>query len=58
MIFFGLADWSLQEIVEFYASHEEAESALQAVLMDEPDWLGLLSVEVIDLGRGVQHSWN
>ena len=58
MIFFGLADWSLQEIIEFYASHEEAESALQAVLMDEPDWLGFLSVEVIDLGRGAQHSWN
>lgn len=48
VVFFGLADFSLQEVVEFYATRQEAEQTLRDVLRDEPDWreiLGLVRVE-------------
>jgi len=51
MSFWGLADHSLHEVIEFYASAEEAEQTLKLVLADEPDWAGMLEVVEIDLGR-------
>jgi hypothetical protein len=36
VIFYGLADHSLEEIVELYVSREEAERTLREVLRDEP----------------------
>ncbi|MEK6275527.1 MAG: hypothetical protein AABM30_09335 [Actinomycetota bacterium] len=55
MIFYALADSRLTdsglgEVVEFFASREEAEKALRDVLTDEPDWKGVVGVAEIDLG--------
>ena len=47
MTFYGLADYSLRdfgEVIEFYASHGEAEAALRDVLRGEPEWEGELGV--------------
>jgi hypothetical protein len=46
--FYGLADYSLEEVVELFVSRDEAERTLREVLRDEPDWreiLGLVRVE-------------
>jgi hypothetical protein len=43
MLFWGLADFSVGEIVEFYPSREDAERALRDVLADEPQWEGMLA---------------
>jgi hypothetical protein len=47
---YGLADYRLRdfgEVIEFYASRKEADAALRDVLIDEPDWVGELGVELI-----------
>jgi hypothetical protein len=54
--FYGLADYrlvgsGLGEVIEFYLSREEAESALRDVLSDEPEWEGELAVVTIELGQ-------
>jgi hypothetical protein len=51
--FYGLADYRLNdfgEVVEFYASREQAEEALRDVLRDEPDWKRFIRVAEVDLG--------
>jgi hypothetical protein len=48
VIFYGLLDRSLQEVVELFVSRDEAERTLREVLRDEPEWreiLGLVRVE-------------
>jgi hypothetical protein len=48
--FYGLADYSVQEVVEFFASREEAEKTLQDVLHDEPQWESILGLVRVELG--------
>ena len=48
--FCGLADQSLQEVVEFFATREEAERTLRQVLRDEPDWREILSLVRVEFG--------
>ena len=50
VIFFGLADYSVQEVIEFYPSREEAEETLRQVLEDEPAFENILEVVTVDLG--------
>jgi hypothetical protein len=55
VIFYGLADHRLAdselgEVVEFFASRDEADEALQQVLVDEPEWRGELGVVEVELG--------
>ena len=38
----GLADRFVDEVIETYRSREQAERALEAVLIDEPDWEGMM----------------
>jgi hypothetical protein len=51
LTFYGLADYRLNdfgEVIEFYASRQEANAALEDVLRDEPEWqgeLGIISIE-------------
>jgi hypothetical protein len=40
----GLADYFVDELIEVYASREQAERALANVLRDEPEWEGMLEV--------------
>jgi hypothetical protein len=44
----GLADHSVQDVFEFYATREEAERMLKLVLRDEPELQDMLSVVPID----------
>jgi hypothetical protein len=45
-----LTDTDLGEVVEIFASREEAEKAPRDVLADEPEWKGIIGVAEIDLG--------
>ncbi len=54
MIFYGLADsrlvgTELGEVIEMFASREQAEDALRQVLADEPSFQGVLGVVEVDL---------
>ena len=48
MIFFGLVDHDLDEVIEFYASREVADRELAEILHDEPDWLGRFEIVIVD----------
>jgi hypothetical protein len=48
---YGLADYRLRdfgEIIEFFVTREEADTALVDVLRDEPEWAGELGVVPIE----------
>ena len=47
MVFYGILDDTLKEVVELFVSREEAERTLREVLQDEPDWR-----EILGLVRG------
>jgi hypothetical protein len=55
MIFYGLADYRLLEIIDSWPRREETEEALRQVLEDEPSWIGLVGVEAVELSTP---SWN
>jgi hypothetical protein len=38
MIFWGLADYQVNEIIEVFADREDAEKTLRDCLSGEPDW--------------------
>jgi hypothetical protein len=51
LVLYGLADERANgsaEVVEFYASREEADAALEGVLEDEPGWAGEVSVVAVE----------
>jgi hypothetical protein len=43
MIFGGLLDHDLDEMIEFYPSREAAEAELAEVLADEPGWATMIT---------------
>jgi hypothetical protein len=49
MVLWGLADYFVDEIVEFYPSREAAEAALYGILRDEPEWHGMMAVLPVTL---------
>jgi hypothetical protein len=55
VILFGLADYQVQEIIEFYASREVAEETLRQVLVDEPAWIAILEIVEIELAETIMH---
>jgi hypothetical protein len=50
MIFHGLADYSVNEVIELYCSEQEAEANLSEILRDEPGWAGTLEVVEVEFG--------
>jgi hypothetical protein len=40
----ALADHFVDEVIQLYRSREQAERALEAVLVDEPEWEGMFEV--------------
>ncbi len=48
MQFYGLHDRDLAEIVEFYASLEDADRELREIVHDEPDWTGRYGIVLAD----------
>jgi hypothetical protein len=54
---YGLADYRLNdfgEIIEFYVSRDEADTALRDVLTDEPTWVGELGVVPVEFPISLQ----
>jgi hypothetical protein len=49
MLFYGIADYTVNEILVWYVTREEAEDALARVLIDEPDWEPTVGVETVEL---------
>jgi hypothetical protein len=47
--FFGIADYELNEIIDFWPSRDDAEQALADVLRDEPEWVGMVGVESVEI---------
>ena len=44
VLFYGLLDHELQEMIEFYPSREAAEAELAEILGDNPGWVSKLEV--------------
>jgi hypothetical protein len=49
----GLADHFVDEVIEIYRSRELAERALDKVLKDEPEWVGMM--EVVPVPAAASH---
>ena len=50
MIFYGLADCFVNEVIDFYASRQEAEATLAQVIADQPEFERTLAVVSVDFG--------
>jgi hypothetical protein len=48
MVFYGVLDRRIGDIIEFFRSRGEAERFIAECLADEPDWHDLLSVEAVE----------
>jgi hypothetical protein len=48
MVFYGVLDLRIRQVIEFFASRSSAESFIAECLADEPDWRNVLAVEVIE----------
>jgi hypothetical protein len=49
---YGLALYTVDEIIEWYTTREEAEEAVRVVVSDEPDFAVLVGVEEIEFEAG------
>ncbi len=45
----GLSDRFVDEVIQVYRSREQAERALAAVLVDEPEWEGMMEIVPLPL---------
>lgn len=48
VVFWGIADAELDEVVLFFLSREAAEQELRTILADEPGWEEQLSLMLVD----------
>jgi hypothetical protein len=48
VVFYGVLDLRIREVIEFFASRSCAEKFITECLADEPDWSDILAVEVIE----------
>jgi hypothetical protein len=48
VIFYGVADARIFEILEFFASPHDAERFIEECLRDEPSWAPILWIEPIE----------
>jgi hypothetical protein len=53
VVFWGIADAFIDEVVLFFASREEAEGELRAILQDEPGWADKLALVSVDFSAGM-----
>ena len=51
MLWWGLHDRSPEQVIEFFASQEDAEETLDVILGDEPQWAGILAIVPLELGE-------
>lgn len=48
MIFYGVLDLRIREVIEFFASQARAERFIAECLVDEPGWRDILAVEAVE----------
>jgi hypothetical protein len=53
VVFYGLADLALAEVIEIFNAQADAEAALRAVLHDEPGWASTLTIARLEYRDGV-----
>lgn len=53
MLWWGVYDLSVLEVVELFPSRDAAERMLQEVLADEPDWCEILGVVCLRIGSEI-----
>lgn len=51
MLWWGIHDRSVRQVVEFFLSRDEAEETLEAILGDEPEWADILEIVPLELGE-------
>jgi hypothetical protein len=49
VIFWGLADYKVNEIIEVFGERQDAERMLRDCLSDEPQWAEILAVVSLEL---------
>jgi len=55
MIFGGVGDHRVEDVIDFYASRGQAEETLKQVLEDEPGWASVLEVVEVELGSASEN---
>jgi hypothetical protein len=50
MVVWGVISSEIEQVIEFFASRDEAERMLAEVVRDEPEWLEQFRIERIELG--------
>lgn len=53
VLWWGIHDRSVRQVVEFFVSRGEAEETLEVILGDEPEWASILEVVPLVLGDAV-----
>jgi hypothetical protein len=53
VVLYGIASVTSGDISDFYRTRIEAESALRAILLDEPDFEGILWIEALEVETSV-----
>ncbi len=48
MVYYGVLDRQLGDVVEFFTSREGAERFIAECLADEPDWRDVLAVQLVE----------
>ena len=48
MIYYGVLDRRIGEVVEFFTSREGAEKFVAECLADEPEWRDVLAIHVVE----------
>jgi hypothetical protein len=51
VLWWGIHDRSVRQVVELFSSRDEAERTLEEILGDEPEWASILEVVPLDLGE-------
>jgi hypothetical protein len=50
VVFYGLLDHNLDEVIEFCLTRDAAERELAEILADEPGWAAKLEIVLVDFG--------
>lgn len=50
VMFYALVSDEIQEVIEFFIRHKDAERMLAECLADEPGWETIIRVEAVEFG--------
>jgi hypothetical protein len=52
VVFWAVVSYEINRVIEWFPSREEAQTMLDTVVADEPDWRWIMNVEPIVLETG------